>query len=1212
MTRSINASTEAALQGDSFNFATLIYFGFSTAIRITDWDRDISALSSTWASSANFLSFGSSSESAELAVNGIDITLSSVEQSYVSIFLTQNYVDVPVKLYRAVLDSNDAVVGSPILVFDGFITGFSIEDDESSSEISVTTASHWADFEKLNGRKTNHNSQALHFPNDEGFEFAANTIKDLKWGKKQMAFWVVAALFAVSAGISYSSIQSAKKQAKKQADAMAGVLVNKESNIEPLPVIYGTRRVGGVRVFVSTRDASGGDPNEYLYIALTLCEGEVDAITNIFLDDKPITDSQYTGLYTVNVHTGADNQTYDSLLAEASGWTTAHKLSGVAYIGIRLKWDQDAFSGIPEITALVRGKKVYDPRSPSAANAYSDNPALCIRDYLTNARYGKGLPSSAIDDTAFAAAATDCDESVTFYSGGPSGQKIFQTHAVLQTDETLFSNIKTMLQGCRGFLPYTQGEYGLKIDKSGSSVFAFDTDTIIGGISIKGEEKKDKFNRMIVKFPNAELDYQPDQAVWPDAGSTEETTFLNEDGGTLLVENMDLETVTSFYVARDLARVMLRRSRSATRASFTATSESIKLSVGDIVTVTHPTPAWVGKPFQVEEITLNYNGTCTVNVIEYDSSIYTYDTSAEEIAYPAPNLPDPFSVVPPTGLQANAETSVALDGTIVTSMVVSWTASTDSFVDQYDVQWSTDNSTFQSVVTDDTLYRISPVEAGATYYTRVRSINSLGVKSGFVYANQGSVGDTTAPALPTPISATAGYKSISLEWTNPSDKDFSNVEVYRATSSGGSFSEVATVGGGFGANAEFLNGGLADATTYYYKFRSVDYSGNKTVDGNGNPLYTAEVSATTNAAAINGDDGVNTAPVYAYKRSSSTLAPTDKPTTTRTWTFADASFNNNDLGNSWTGGVPSGTDDLYICAAVASSTGATDSVVAADWSAPQVLGVKGDDGDNGVNTAVVYGYKRSASTVTDKPSTTRTWTFSSGTFNNNDLGNSFTGQIPSGTDDLYACTAVASSVNSTDSITGTSDWSAPQLLAAGGADGADGPRNAAGYVYYSLSQTSAPNNPTATDYDFDTGSFGGLVATGGDTGVWSRTPPTNTGGDAKYWASSYIISETEYDENPPSTITFNTPFASFQFDGLVTFTNLNSELADASSTEITTINGGLLKTGTIDVSQVNIAGTASAGISIKSAASGSRMEIESDVIKIYEGSTLRVQLGDLS
>jgi hypothetical protein len=51
--------------------------------------------------------------------------------------------------------------------------------------------------------------------------------------------------------------------------------------------------------------------------------------------------------------------------------------------------------------------------------------------------------------------------------------------------------------------------------------------------------------------------------------------------------------------------------------------------------------------------------------------------------------------------------------------------------------------------------------------------------------------------------------------------------------------------------------------------------------------------------------------------------------------------------------------------------------------------------------------------------------------------------------------------------------------------------------------------------------------------------------------------------------------------------------------------------GTIDASQVNIQGTGT-GLSIKSAASGSRMEVASDVIKIFDGSTLRVQLGNLS
>ena len=818
-----------------------------------------------------------------------------------------------------------------------------------------------------------------------------------------MALFWIAAAFVGATTVSYVMTQKAKKAAQRAADAMAGVLVNKESNIEPIPVIYGTRRVGGVRVFVSTRDASGGDPNEFLYIAMVLAEGEVDAITDIHIDDTPISDSKYNGLYTVNVHTGADNQAYDSLLTQANaGWTTAHKLSGVAYLAIKLKWDSDVFQGVPDITALVRGRKVYDPRSPSAANAYSTNPALCLRDYMTNARFGKGLPASAIDDVAFSAAATDCDESVIFYYGSGSG-KIFETNAVLQTDETLFSNIEKMLMGCRGFLPYTQGKYGLIIDKSRSVSYAFDTDTMVSGISIQGESKENKFNRVIVKFANPAVDYQPDQATWPDAGSSEETTFLSEDNGTLLVTDLDMPTVTNYYAARDLARVILKRSRSSLRCSFKTTSEALQLSVGDVVTVTHPTPAWVAKPFQIEEITLNYDGTCSVSLLQYDSTIYTYDLAAEEITYPASVLPNPFSVVPPTSFVTSATTSVALDGTIIPAIEASWTASTDSFVTQYDLQWSTDNTNFQSVVTDNTRFIVSPVISAATYYFKVRSINSLGVKSVFVTANQGSVGDTTAPALPTALSATAGYKSINLEWTNPTDKDFSNTEVYRATSSGGTYAEVATVGGGFGVKAEFLNGGLADATAFYYKFKSVDYSGNKSA-------FTGVVSATTNAAAINGTNGTD------------------------------------------------GTD--------------------------------GTDGTNGTN--------------------------------------------------------------GTDGTDGTD-----------GSNGAAGPRNADGYLYYSVSQANAPASPSATSYNFVTGSFGGLTAN------WSTTPPTSTGGDAKYWATYWHVTEATF--GGTQTRTFNTPFNSVQFDGLVTFTNLNSELGNASSTQITTINGGLLKTGTVDASVVTVA-----------------------------------------
>ena len=184
MTRAIDSATIAELAKDDFNLATLIKLEFSTPLYITDWDRDISALSATWSSSSHFLSVGDPVETSELRVNTVDITLSGVEQSYVSLFLSQAYIDRPVKIYRAVLNDSDAVIGAPILIFDGLMTGYAIDDTENSSEVKVNCASHWKDFEKENGRKTNDNSQKIHFPNDDGFEFAANTIKDLKWGRK--------------------------------------------------------------------------------------------------------------------------------------------------------------------------------------------------------------------------------------------------------------------------------------------------------------------------------------------------------------------------------------------------------------------------------------------------------------------------------------------------------------------------------------------------------------------------------------------------------------------------------------------------------------------------------------------------------------------------------------------------------------------------------------------------------------------------------------------------------------------------------------------------------------------------------------------------------------------------------------------------------------------------------------------------------------------
>jgi hypothetical protein len=180
--RTLNASTLSALQGDNLNLATLIQLDFDTTIRLTDWARSISYGGNTYASSVHLIEYGEFSESSDLRINSVNLKLSAVEQTYVSLFLNSHYIDTRARIWRAVLNSSDAIIGDPILVYDGRISGYTITDNDSDSVIDVDIASHWKDFELINGRKTNNNVQQLHFAGDLGFEFAAVTQKDIKWG----------------------------------------------------------------------------------------------------------------------------------------------------------------------------------------------------------------------------------------------------------------------------------------------------------------------------------------------------------------------------------------------------------------------------------------------------------------------------------------------------------------------------------------------------------------------------------------------------------------------------------------------------------------------------------------------------------------------------------------------------------------------------------------------------------------------------------------------------------------------------------------------------------------------------------------------------------------------------------------------------------------------------------------------------------------------
>jgi hypothetical protein len=183
VTRAIDSDVITALALDSIRMANLVVIGFNTTIRLTDYFHDLTHGGNTYSASSHLLEIGSPAESKQLQVNSLNIKLSGVEQSYIAILLGQNWTNKSLIIYRAVIDEDGAIIGSPINMFQGLITQFEISEDETSVDVDIEAASHWADFERTAGRITNDNRQKQFFSADDGMNFAAKIVKDIRWGK---------------------------------------------------------------------------------------------------------------------------------------------------------------------------------------------------------------------------------------------------------------------------------------------------------------------------------------------------------------------------------------------------------------------------------------------------------------------------------------------------------------------------------------------------------------------------------------------------------------------------------------------------------------------------------------------------------------------------------------------------------------------------------------------------------------------------------------------------------------------------------------------------------------------------------------------------------------------------------------------------------------------------------------------------------------------
>ena len=581
-----------------------------------------------------------------------------------------------------------------------------------------------------------------------------------------------------------------------------GILLNKQSNNACVPVIYGERLVGGTRVFLET----SGTDNTYLYVALVLSEGEVNSIEEIKVDDKVVTfdgalthgtvrevansDSNFykdsTSHIQIQAFMGTDDQVASSVLTPLSSWGSNHRLRGICYLALRFKWNQDVFGGIPQVQAKVKGKKVITLASNLSEQtaSFSTNPAFCLLDYLRNERYGKGIATADLDLQSFYDASQVCVTQVTPYSGA-SDINIFDCNAVIDTSKKVLDNVREIVKGMRGYLPYVQGKYKLVIETTGTASVSLTEDDIIGGYSLASPTKNSKYNRVIVSYINPDRNYQVDEVQYPaidDSGyatADKHATMKTADGGFLLEGRFDFRTISSTYQAEEMAEIILRRSRESLGLSINCGFKAYELHIGDIVNVTLSSLGFSSKAFRVLSMTFNEDYTINLNLVEYQASHYTWATKSQVSSTPSTNLPNPFTVQPPASVTLSDQLIEYNDGTVIVALDVSIGASPDSFIDFYQVEYklSSDSNFIIYAQGSGLNHRVLNVIDQETYDVRVKAVNTLGVSSSYVSAQRKIVGAIAPPSDVQDLSCNITGQDAHLSWTAINDLDLAFYQI---------------------------------------------------------------------------------------------------------------------------------------------------------------------------------------------------------------------------------------------------------------------------------------------------------------------------------------------------------------------------------------------------------------------------------------------------
>lgn len=545
----------------------------------------------------------------------------------------------------------------------------------------------------------------------------------------------------------------------------------------PRQIIYGETRVGGVFAFMQTTAN-----NALLHLIILVAAHEVDKFMQVWIDDAVfytiesgvsgpgisvldangfVTTGKMAGMARFKFHKGQAGQVADADLiaeiADAGVWGTDDKLSGQAYVYCRLQYGPDGppeaplFSdGLPNITFVVRGKKLFDPRT--GLTTWTDNAALCWNDYMTNTFYGVGMDyATCIDSTALIAAANLCEESVEIDPGGVF-QFRYVCNGAFKLNQTPDDIVGKILTSMHGMCPYNGEKFRLLPGAYRAPTITLTDKDLRGGATLRSLRSRRE------RVTGVKGTYVSPENFWQetDFAPVQKSAYVTADGAEIW-RDITLPFTIHSPMAQRLAMMELEESRREITGMLPCKLTAWRLQVGETFSYQSDRFGWT-KVFEIINLKLNIdNQTRTIgvdlDVIETGASYYSW-TEANEIPFVPPaeaTMPDPHVVPPPSGLAATETVYTTTNGAGTKSkLTVTWVEAPDVFVGEYQVEYklAASGTWIVPARTNVLSYVIEDLAPGS-YNVRVAAVGRYGNLSTYVQVNPTVAGDTVVPTSPT-------------------------------------------------------------------------------------------------------------------------------------------------------------------------------------------------------------------------------------------------------------------------------------------------------------------------------------------------------------------------------------------------------------------------------------------------------------------------------